>query len=426
MALTWRDGSKQGNAASLINTIIASNKNASANFDKFSGAIDQYAQTKTKSETDAFITQLMDPNLNTAQRSNLINQADTSFLDMGIVGATNYELNQPEKDLKIALASEERLKNTTIDAEKRNLLDQKSLYGFQDTIQDQNRDDENFNQLQIIDKEAGIASDVALDLAASNAEIRKVEAELQAAKELGLAELANEKAIELAKLEEIALKSKRDDEAEAIRVERVANQKRGIEKIRYKLTGGDDKIDIGMGSDDVESHGVLGVALQKYGISNYRYEQWSGNSMAWTTEGTNGFTFTSRGIMHKFESSTGLNDGIGGTNQADIIGHVVAAIKFDEKDQATKASQWAIWQAPTGSKGSKNKNNTVPLDARNNYTAFESFYDQWAMNQDATKQINATDFWTGVKGKTTEEIKRILLEDAWLGADGSGAYLFTK
>ena len=54
MALTWRDATKQGNAASLINTIIASNKNTSANFDKFSGAIDQYAQTKTKSETDAY------------------------------------------------------------------------------------------------------------------------------------------------------------------------------------------------------------------------------------------------------------------------------------------------------------------------------------------------------------------------------------
>ena len=426
MALTWRDATKQGNAASLINTIIASNKNTSANFDKFSGAIDQYAQTKTKSETDAFITQLMDPNLNTAQRSNLINQADTSFLDMGKVGATNYELNQPEKDLKIALASEERLKNTAIEAEKRNVLDQKSLYGFKDSLEDANRAEENFNQTQIIDKEAGIANEVAANLAEAEAEIKKIEAEIKAAKELGLAEIVAEKEIKLAELEEIAAVSERADEAEAKRVENVNKQKRGIEQIRYKLTGGDDNIDIGMGSDDVESHGVLGVALKKYGISDYQWQKWSGDNMAWTTQGINGFNFNSRGTTHKFESSTGLNDGIGGTNQADIIGHVVAAIKFDEKDQATKASQWAIWQAPTGSKGSKNKNNTIPLDARNNYTAFESFYDQWASNQDATKQINATDFWTGVKGKTTEEIKRILLEDAWLGADGSGAYLFIK
>ena len=426
MALTWRDATKQGNAASLINTIIASNKNTSANFDKFSGAIDQYAQTKTKSETDAFITQLMDPNLNTAQRSNLINQADTSFLDMGKVGATNYELNQPEKDLKIALASEERLKNTAIEAEKRNVLDQKSLYGFKDSLEDANRADENFNQTQIIDKEAGIANEVAANLAEAEAEIKKIEAEIKAAKELALTEIVAEKEIKLAELEEIAAVSERADEAEAKRVENVNKQKRGIEQIRYKLTGGDDNIDIGMGSDDVESHGVLGVALKKYGISDYQWQKWSGDNMAWTTQGINGFNFNSRGTTHKFESSTGLNDGIGGTNQADIIGHVVAAIKFDEKDQATKASQWAIWQAPTGSKGSKNKNNTIPLDARNNYTAFESFYDQWASNQDATKQINATDFWTGVKGKTTEEIKRILLEDAWLGADGSGAYLFIK
>ena len=424
MALTWRDATKQGNAASLINTIIASNKNTSANFDKFSGAIDQYAQTKTKSETDAFITQLMDPNLNTAQRSNLINQADTSFLDMGKVGATNYELNQPEKDLKIALASEERLKNTAIEAEKRNVLDQKSLYGFKDSLEDANRAEENFNQTQIIDKEAGIANEVAANLAEAEAEIKKIEAEIKAAKELALTEIVAEKEIKLAELKEIAAVSERADEAEAKRVENVNKQKRGIEQIRYKLTGGDDNIDIGMGSDDVESHGVLGVALKKYGISDYQWQKWSGDNMAWTTQGINGFNFNSRGTTHKFESSTGLNDG--STNQDDIIGHVVAAIKFDEKDQATKASQWAIWQAPTGSKGSKNKNNTIPLDARNNYTAFESFYDQWASNQDATKQINATDFWTGVKGKTTEEIKRILLEDAWLGADGSGAYLFIK
>ena len=423
MALTWRDATKQGNAASLINTIIASNKNTSANFDKFSGAIDQYAQTKTKSETDAFITQLMDPNLNTAQRSNLINQADTSFLDMGKVGATNYELNQPEKDLKIALASEERLKNTAIEAEKRNVLDQKSLYGFKDSLEDANREDENFNQLQIIDKEAGIANEVAADLAEAEAEIKKIEAEIKAATNLGLAEIVAEKEIKLAELKEIAEVSKRADEAEAKRVENVNNQKRGIEQIRYKLTGGDDNIDIGMGSDDVESHGVLGVALKKYGISDYQWQKWSGDNMAWTTQGINGFNFNSRGITHKFHSSTGLNDG--STNQDDIIGHVVAAIKFDEKDQATKASQWAIWQAPTGSRGSKNKNNTVPLDARNNYSAFESFYDQWASNQDATKQISAPDFWKDVKSKTIEDIKRMLLDngESSFTSSGSAAYM---
>jgi hypothetical protein len=178
-----------------------------------------------------------------------------------------------------------------------------------------------------------------------------------------------------------------------------------------------------MGSDDVESHGVLGVALKKYGISDYQWQKWSGDNMAWTTQGINGFSFNSRGTTHKFHSSTGLNDG--STNQDAIIGHVVAAIKFDEKDQATKASQWAIWQAPTGSKGSKNKNATVPLDARNNYSGFESFYDEWASTQDATKQISAPDFWKDVKSKTIEDIKRMLLDngESSFTSSGSAAYM---
>jgi len=75
------------------------------------GAATDYADKRSSRETDDFVADLMQAG-SQEERDAMINAANTAWLNIDEINATNYELGQPERDLAVALAAEDRAQET--------------------------------------------------------------------------------------------------------------------------------------------------------------------------------------------------------------------------------------------------------------------------------------------------------------------------
>ena len=92
MPITWRNVGTT-NPAALLNAGTAAAEQLGDGISDIGAGIDQYADARTTRETNAFLTELMQAP-DQGARDNMINDANTAFLNMETINTENYTLGQ--------------------------------------------------------------------------------------------------------------------------------------------------------------------------------------------------------------------------------------------------------------------------------------------------------------------------------------------
>jgi len=108
--VTWKNIAPT-NPAGILSSANQAAKGIAEGFAGVGEAATEFSDAKTKRETDDFVADLMTADTQ-AERDYMIEQANTGWLNLETINATNYELGQPDRDLEVALATEGRAQET--------------------------------------------------------------------------------------------------------------------------------------------------------------------------------------------------------------------------------------------------------------------------------------------------------------------------
>lgn len=327
-AVTWR---KMGglNVAPILNAATAANEQMSEGIAGIGEAATQYADNRTETETNAFITDLMTAP-DQRSRDNMIaaaSEASKGFLDMEKVNVENFALGQPERDKQIK-----------IEDEKREVANAKDLFRFEDSIQDENQaKEESFKTYEAtvqynrdllkLDIEWDQREAEALALATS-----------QAAREQALAKIANEKAEALNKFNkehaETVRKNKVEEKINADKLKRELDQNTGLGLLIENQGGGVlDAAGLGMHSDDYAAWGEMRSEMLKRGLNTELVDKWMGTNIIFNDNvvfNQNDFQFSADGKDYNF--------GKWFQTEEEDINRLAASIMNSENDAAQKAT----------------------------------------------------------------------------------------
>tara|TARA_R110002074_G_scaffold222285_2_gene393079 strand:+ start:128 stop:1312 length:1185 start_codon:yes stop_codon:yes gene_type:complete len=347
MPITWRNVGTT-NPAALLNAGTAAAEQLGQGISDIGAGIDQYADARTTSETNAFLTELMQAP-DQGARDNMINDANTAFLNMETINTENYTLGQPERDKQVKLEDEKRALTTAKDIltfeddiSDKNLIEkikgEKDVLNYQDSIFDANYNIENSDQITAAqlkysnDQNLIIQNHekalLRLNQTEGNAGALKISLDAAAKKqELELKKLADEY-----KLKEIQLKE--DIKIEAARLAKELGKKTGLGLAMFNQSGGVfDEKELGMKADDFSAFAAREQELKAMGIPKNAIDKWVGQNIVFHDNGIispNDFSFQVDGDTYKF--GTVLQ-----SEQGDLEAMAAAILNF-ENDLAQRAT----------------------------------------------------------------------------------------
>ena len=347
MPITWRNVGTT-NPAALLNAGTAAAEQLGEGISDIGAGIDQYTDARTTSETNAFLTELMQAP-DQGARDNMINDANTAFLNMETINTENYTLGQPERDKQVKLEDEKRALTTAKDIltfedgiSDKNLIAKtaadKDVIRYQDTIYDDNYNIENSDQilaaqlaytnsqnLIIQDHEKAL---LRLNQSEANAGALKIALDKEnKAQELKLKELAEEY-----NLKEIQLKE--DIKVEAARLAKELGKKKGLGLALFNQTGGVFTAEeLGVKADDFSAYATREQELKAMGIPKSAIDKWVGENIVFHDNGIispNDFSFQVDGTTYKFGT-------ILQSEQGDLDAMAASILNF-ENDLAQRAT----------------------------------------------------------------------------------------